>query len=247
MAENYEVEQGDCVSSVAFEYGLPWETLWNHSDNAHLKQARKNPNMLKCGDTLHVPDLTTKEYERPTEQRHQFKLKGEPVRLRLRIMEAPPPKATNRATVQEGSQNGDGKSRSEAQATKNSQKEEPRSDLPFILAIDGKLSQGRTTSDGLIECAIPPNAQMGQLILEPGTPAEFIVLLKLGCLEPIEEVAGAQARLNNLGFKCGVVDGIIGPRTKTALRRFQESNGLKTSGELDEPTRSKLREAHDSK
>src|SRR5882724_6209849 len=119
MADNYEVQPGDCISSVAFEHGLPWNTLWNHGDNAQLKQARKNPNMLKSGDVLHVPDLTTTEYPRPTEQRHRFALKGAPVKLRLRIMETPQPSPTSNGNGQKASQNGDGKSSGDTPATKS--------------------------------------------------------------------------------------------------------------------------------
>jgi len=53
--------------------------------------------------------------------------------------------------------------------------------------------------------------------------------------------------LNNLGFKCGAVDGIAGPRTKAALQRFQAEHGLNATGDIDEATRSTLREAHDTK
>ena len=246
MAEDYNVQEGDCVSSIAFEHGSFWETLWNHSDNARLKQQRKNPNMLQAGDTLPVPDLTPPEYERPTERRHRFKLKGVPVRLRLRIMEVPRPNQTRRADREEESADDGQYGSAQGGPNRPAQKEEPRAGLPYILIVEGRLFQGRTSGDGMIEYAIPPNARDGRLILEPGTPAEFSIPLKIGCLEPVEEVAGAQARLNNLGFKCGAVDGLLGPRTKAALQSFQESHGLETSGRLDEATRGKLREAHDT-
>lgn len=104
MAEDYNITEGDCVSSIAFERGLPWETLCNHSNNAQLKQKRKNPNMLKRGDILHVPDLTPNEHARATEKRHKFKLKGAPVRLLLRIMEIPKRTPTKSASEQDESE-----------------------------------------------------------------------------------------------------------------------------------------------
>ena len=32
----HTVEQNECVSSIADDNGLYWETIWNHSENAAL-------------------------------------------------------------------------------------------------------------------------------------------------------------------------------------------------------------------
>src|SRR5574342_90937 len=106
MAEDYRVQEGDCVNSIAFDRGLYWEAVWNHGNNAQLKQLRKNPNILKPGDILHVPDLTLEEQSRATEQRHKFKLKGVTVKLRLRIMEVPKGNSTPSSSKQGDSQTG---------------------------------------------------------------------------------------------------------------------------------------------
>jgi peptidoglycan hydrolase-like protein with peptidoglycan-binding domain len=39
-------------------------------------------------------------------------------------------------------------------------------------------------------------------------------------------VSGVQARLQNLGFDPGKVDGVLGPRTRAAIRTFQRSMGI---------------------
>ena len=49
----------------------------------------------------------------------------------------------------------------------------------------------------------------------------------------------------NLGYYCGAVDGILGPKTETALRAFQIVNGLSATGALDAATRSLLEGGHD--
>lgn len=50
----------------------------------------------------------------------------------------------------------------------------------------------------------------------------------------------AQVVLDRQGFGPGVIDGAMGMSTRNALRGFQEANGLKVTGELDEPTRQAL-------
>src|SRR6266446_4614155 len=86
MAEDYEVQDGDCVSSIAFAHGFFWETLWNDGKNSSLKEKRKDPNILKAGDMMHIPERTLKEESCATEQKHKFKLKGVPAKLRLRLV-----------------------------------------------------------------------------------------------------------------------------------------------------------------
>lgn len=85
MPQDYNVEPGDCISSIALNHGFFWETLWNHGSNSELKSKRQDPNILKEGDLVHIPDLTLKQESGATEQRHRFKRKGVPEKLRIRI------------------------------------------------------------------------------------------------------------------------------------------------------------------
>jgi TPR repeat protein len=49
-----------------------------------------------------------------------------------------------------------------------------------------------------------------------------------------------QERLHAAGFPPGTIDGTLGPQTRQALRRFQNVQGLRITGDLDEPTLSVL-------
>jgi hypothetical protein len=123
---------------------------------------------------------------------------------------------------------------------------EPKAGVPFWLYIDGVPIDGETDADGLIEVPLPPDARQGKLVIgEPGAALEFE--LHFGHLDPVDSIDGVQARLNNLGFPCGAVDGVLGEKTKAALYAFQQFIGHeKPSGEPDEATREKLIKLHDA-
>jgi peptidoglycan hydrolase-like protein with peptidoglycan-binding domain len=57
---------------------------------------------------------------------------------------------------------------------------------------------------------------------------------------PRERVRRVQERLAAAGFDPGPADGIAGPRTRAALRAFQEARGLDPTGEPDGPTLAEL-------
>ncbi len=85
MPVRHVVTQGECISRIAFEYGLFPETVWNHPDNSQLKQLRKNPYVLMPGDVVVIPDKRVKEVSKPTGQRHTFRRKGVPEKLVMKF------------------------------------------------------------------------------------------------------------------------------------------------------------------
>lgn len=73
----------------------------------------------------------------------------------------------------------------------------------------------------------------------PGVPGTGTVDgLARGARGP--EVEALQRRLNDLGYQAGQVDGSFGPITQGALRNFQMSNDLPTTGRVDDATRARL-------
>lgn len=50
----------------------------------------------------------------------------------------------------------------------------------------------------------------------------------------------AQRKLNRLGYNCGTPDGLMGSRTRKALRKFQKKNKIKVTGTLTKKTKKKL-------
>jgi len=114
---------------------------------------------------------------------------------------------------------------------------------PFSLSVGGLKFVGVTKDDGSIAVQVPPSATQG--FLSVGPPDNLLQMnLKLGSMHPVESDTGVQQRLQNLGFDCGKIDGIIGPRTRGRIRDFQGKNGLLVNGVVTPETRALLKEKH---
>jgi N-acetylmuramoyl-L-alanine amidase len=112
----------------------------------------------------------------------------------------------------------------------------------YVLEIDDETRlEGQTDSSGAIKEAIPPDAVKGRLLVGDGD-AQREYFIGLGHIDPVEKLSGAQGRLLNLGYYEGVVDGIPGPLTTTALLLFQEKYNLAPTGKNDKATQAKLKE-----
>ena len=59
------------------------ETLWNHSANASVESMRRDPNIRKEGELVHILAVMSKEELEATEKPHQFRHEGAPGVRRL--------------------------------------------------------------------------------------------------------------------------------------------------------------------
>lgn len=84
---DHTVRQGDCIESIAYAHGLDWQKVWEHAKNAELRELRKVHTALAPGDVVFVPDKVVREEECATGQRHTFRGKGIPSRLRVRFLD----------------------------------------------------------------------------------------------------------------------------------------------------------------
>jgi peptidoglycan hydrolase-like protein with peptidoglycan-binding domain len=84
-----------------------------------------------------------------------------------------------------------------------------------------------TTSTPSRETAAQPRSQQS----EREANSEGITIFEL------------QERLSGLGYKLGDVDGVNGPRTIAALKKFQSDNNLPVTGTIDADTIRRLRNA----
>ena len=81
------------MSSIAFQYGFFWQSLWSAPENAALKESRDSPFVLKPGDVVHIPDLRQHQAAAASGALHVFRRKGVPAKLRLRLLKDGQPRA----------------------------------------------------------------------------------------------------------------------------------------------------------
>jgi hypothetical protein len=118
---------------------------------------------------------------------------------------------------------------------------DPLANEPYKLLIDGQFQTGQTDVKGKIQVEIHPSTRKCHLTL---TKSDKKFILQLGYLGPLEEVTGYQARLQNLGYYQGRIDGIAGKATVKAIASFQRDNDLDDTGKADQETLKALQKAH---
>lgn len=112
----YSVGEAECLNSIANKFGFLPDTLWRHPKNADLRVARKDHNILMPEDRLYVPELTRREESCATDQRHHFRRKGVPSKVKIRLLDhdlpdpyaGKPYKLDADGTIREGKVDSDG-------------------------------------------------------------------------------------------------------------------------------------------
>jgi N-acetylmuramoyl-L-alanine amidase len=216
------VQQGDCFSSLAAEFGMAsWKDLYNLPGNAELTKNRKNPNVLLPGDVVEVPDSAVAKKDVPcaTGKDYLFVVQVPKVRLRLVIKDW---------------------------------KGEPYTGKKYEVIVAGNKSTGRTDAAGLIDIPIPATAQDGHLKVwfdedDPeNTTPNMDRDLRIGHLDPVDSVTGVQARLKNLGYACEVT-GNLDDATLAAARAYRFKANLPEAGDapIDDTLHQHLLTSHD--
>jgi hypothetical protein len=210
------VVQGECLSSIARSYGFEdWTVLYNLPENAELKQLRPNPNALRPGDRVAIPERIPFQMEGAIGSWHTIRVKREKPHLRVRLRGIDGQPLANRKyvfefddTKREGSTDGDG-----------------LLDELVPASLNSALVTVEITDDD------PPQVAQWKL--------------QVGSLNPADDVTGAQSRLRNLSLYTGPIDGRRSDAFRLALRSFQTQNELEVNGLLDDATAKKLGELHD--
>jgi len=115
---------------------------------------------------------------------------------------------------------------------------------PYKLTAGTLLREGELDGDGVLHEELPPDIVEAEVDL--GGVVRAVRIAHLNSMRDTVDggVTGAQARLSNLGYAPGAVDGELGPKTSAAVAAFQEAHGLDPTGELDASTIDKLESEH---
>lgn len=118
----------------------------------------------------------------------------------------------------------------------------PVVDTELDIQLDGgekirTAGDGSATKKGLH----PQSERVGTLTVQ-GLPMS----LKLGHLDPVEELSGQVWRLNNLGYRAGTPSTSTAPEFLSAVEEFQCDYGLKVDGICGPLTQAKLKDVHGS-
>jgi hypothetical protein len=213
MSKTYVAQRGDCLASIAAQFGLPdWHTLYDAPENASLKQLRPNPNLIQRGDEVVIPDVPDASSSVPNGAEHSFEVPLPDTTLVLKLAEditGKPMKADYELAL-----------RGVADPIKGSL-------AGGVLNTPIPASVGRGT-------LVLRSPTTGKLL--------DTIDLYIGQLEPVETIAGVQTRLRRLGFDCGPGNGELTPATDGTLRLFQRLYKLPVDGTANQATQDKLKE-----
>lgn len=87
MPERYAVVAGDCLSSIAEDFGFAdYRSIYDDPINADFRRLRPNPNLIHPGDVIQIPDKEGKFDNKATGALHQFTVRTTKRFLRLRML-----------------------------------------------------------------------------------------------------------------------------------------------------------------
>jgi N-acetylmuramoyl-L-alanine amidase len=214
----HEVQQGECLATIARQHGVTdWQWLWDHPDNATLREQRQSPHVLKPGDRVQIPDDIGPAFDGRTGERGSFRLPSQrPVRLQLNLRDGfGSPFVEKEYRLEVGDETIEGVT-----------------DNDGLLACE--IPHDATTATLTLWLGSAAQSPERKLTWE----------LNLGHLDPIEEISGIQGRLRNLGYPIDEITGDLDEPTQRALETFQAAEEIPVTGQIDEATRNKLLEKY---
>lgn len=117
--------------------------------------------------------------------------------------------------------------------------DEPLADTACTLQVELNSYDLITDGAGGIEQTISPTAENGKLLIE-----DIEIPIKIGYLDPVEELSGQMARLNNLGYSAGGIDDFDDLQFRSAVEEFQCDHNLVVDGICGFDTQAKLKDIH---
>ena len=82
----HTIHPGECIRSLSKQYGVRWDTIWGHSENAALREKRADLHLLLNKDKVFIPDKQIRTESIQTEQRHTFRRNIGSTKLKIRLI-----------------------------------------------------------------------------------------------------------------------------------------------------------------
>jgi Putative peptidoglycan binding domain/LysM domain len=128
--------------------------------------------------------------------------------------------------------------------------EKPIANAKCELRVENEEFKITTNGQGRIERDIKATDKKAFLIIKDPQTAinEIVIPIKIGDLDPETEESGQKARLNNLGYFAGPLEGKSEEENKamflSAIEEFQCDHGLVVDGKCGPMTQAKLKQVH---
>ena len=108
---------------------------------------------------------------------------------------------------------------------------QPLANEPYTLTVGKQIYRGTTDGQGGLRQEVPMDAQEAEISVP-----EHTWPLQIGHLNPAERaldngVSGIKARLRNLGYDPGPIEGAMDEKAQAAIREFQRDEILPEDGE----------------
>ena len=214
-----KVGQNQTTSSLAIEKGFFWKDIWEHGENAALKEKRKDPNVLFSGDDIFVPEKVTKTVDKGSEAEHVFKRKGEPTKLKMKFLALDKPRANEDYVLKLGGKLIKGKTDG-----------------------DGKLEHFIPGNSKAAQVIFKEGKEIHSLKLGGLDPLE----LGTGVIQRLNNLGyktgGASIRSGMLAKDAFSEPKNVSKKVVNAIKRFQADNNLEQTGKLDDQVLSLLDE-----
>jgi hypothetical protein len=212
MPKTHTVKQGECLGTIAATYGFTsWKKIYDAPENADLRRTRPNPNVLKPGDQIVIPDGKPIARKVSSGAVHTITVPQDVILLRLEV----PDEGTFKFKLKVGNDEWTGE-----------------------VSGPGMIERPVNPRANRGELSVWPTQFSSAE--EAGHQATIWDLF-VGHLDPVDTIEGVQARLISLGYFSGEIDGNDSPELAAALRDFQtETAAPSVSGQMDAETRKAL-------
>ena len=205
MTAVHIVRPGEHVGAIARKYGYEnFSTLWEHPENAALKEKRGDPMLLAAGDELFIPDRVLLVFDRATDASHDVKVHLDTLTLKLRLLDI------------------------DGEPLKNA-KVAVHIEVPETSAASQSSEQELTTDgDGNLSLEVAKHVTQGSIVVDG-----VEIPLRIGLLDPLDTDAGLAQRLGNLGYMAPR-DGFDADELRLAILDFQADNDLAMTGKAED-------------